>query len=327
MPTIHHSQIKKAEKMGLMLRQYDQRGYQYVEAFWPQRNVSAFGTSAVEALAQGEAMQKLLTSLGEGVRLHYNLNPRLVSLRLDDVYKADGEDQTPHGWQQENHANAIVWATIAASDPEPVDDEPGYGGDEDGEGHSEDEPKDDVPDLLLDRPAQINGVPTDGAVAYKQGVMTPDCPYDEGTDDFERWCQEWDTAADAATEEEEAEKTSGSVVAGKYRAKYAEQGHPTHCGDWLAETLNNLCANKEGTDLVLFEAICALNGVDTSKYNRTSLGWQGRIRMTGRNLLAKRVYQAGGVLKVLETLNGGEPYKAPADWMAAQRFKMPKADQ
>lgn len=179
---------------------------------------------------------------------------------------------------------------------------------------------------------RIGAVPIDGAIAYAEGISAADCPYFSETDDdeeyanFERWNEEWDAAADAHEAEEEGGSKGGSVVSEKYRARYAEMGHPTHCGDWLAELLNNLCLTKKDTDLDRFEAICAANGVDTSKYKRDGVGWQGRIRMTGRNLLAKRVYLAGGVIKT--PVEGAEAeYRAPAEWMATQRFKMPKADQ
>lgn len=127
--------------------------------------------------------------------------------------------------------------------------------------------------------------------------------------------------------EEEAEKGGGSVVKEHYRVKYKEMGHANHCGDWLAELLVNLCTNKEGINIDLFVAIVEHNGVDLSKYKRDGHGWQGRLRMTGRNLLAKRVYLNGGILNMPEHINGGEPYRAPQEWMAAQRFKMPKAEQ
>ena len=118
--------------------------------------------------------------------------------------------------------------------------------------------------------------------------------------------------------------TGGSVVKSEYRARYAERGHPAHCGDWLAETLNGLILGKTHTDLEKFEELCALNGVDTSKYKREGTGWQGRIRMTGRNLLAKRVFEADGVLLLPPSVRpepGVEQLQAPADWMAAQRYK------
>lgn len=99
-------------------------------------------------------------------------------------------------------------------------------------------------------------------------------------------------------DEEEGPK---SVVPSKYRQKYAEQGHARHCGDALARALNDRCLDEKGKfQLASFEAICKLNGVDLSKYNRTNKGWAGRLRMTGRNLLAKVVYEAEGVLKTPE---------------------------
>jgi hypothetical protein len=67
-----------------------------------------------------------------------------------------------------------------------------------------------------------------------------------------------------------------------------------------------------------FEAIMAANGVDLSKYNRTTNGWQGRLRMTGRNILAGRVFAAGGV--VLTPIEGAEAqYTLSSDWMASRR--------
>jgi hypothetical protein len=167
-----------------------------------------------------------------------------------------------------------------------------------------------------------------GAVAFAEGTPAGDCPYsseepdddsddDTSYEDFIRWNEEWDTAADAKSEEDESK--GGTVVAAKYRAKYAEDGHPTHCGDWLAETLNDIVLNKEGTNIELFEQIADMNGVSLAKYKRDGVGWQGRLRMTGRNLMAKKVYQNEGKLVLPETLGGFK--QAPAEWMATQRFK------
>jgi hypothetical protein len=166
------------------------------------------------------------------------------------------------------------------------------------------------------------GIPLDGGIAHAEGFTASDCPWTSETDDeeeyamFERWNQEFDDHADAAEEEE----PSGSVVKQEYRARYAEAGHPTTCGDDLAVILNNLCqTEKNGTDLSRFEAICAANGVDLSKYNRTNNGWQGRLRMTGRNMLARRVFAAGGVLKT--PVDGAEPeYRMSGEWMATRKF-------
>jgi hypothetical protein len=124
-------------------------------------------------------------------------------------------------------------------------------------------------------------------------------------------------------ETEEEERLSGSVVDERYRATYAERGNPNHCGDAMAVWFDTHCANKAGTDIELFEAICSLNGVDLSKYNRTTRGWQGRLRMTGRNMLARRVYAAGGTMVVPETMGG--TVKFDAEWMASRKFAQPKA--
>jgi hypothetical protein len=186
-------------------------------------------------------------------------------------------------------------------------------------------------------------VPANGAEAYKQKFMAADCPFDEGTDEYEAWNSDFDAAADEAegynepdkdepedepaeTEgAEEEEKVPASVVKEEYRARYAEAGHPSHCGDELAVLLNNLCLTKSGIDMARFEAICEANDVNLSKYNRTTNGWQGRLRMTGRNLLASRVFAAGGVLKT--PIEGAEPeYKMSGEWMTSRR-KVPSGEK
>lgn len=172
---------------------------------------------------------------------------------------------------------------------------------------------------------RINGIPTDGAIAYKEGVFAGDCPYMEEDPDFTRWNNEWDEAADAHELEVAKPKGPGSIITNRYRAKYSESGHPTHCGDELTIFLNELCANKAGTNLELFEAICELNGVRLDKYNRTSKGWQGRLRMTGRNLLAKKVKNNGGRLILPELL--GNDHQFSENWIAeAERKYKPRTE-
>ena len=174
--------------------------------------------------------------------------------------------------------------------------------------------------------ARINGIPTNGAIAYKEGVMAGECPYIEDDPDFNRWNEEWDQAADEHEEMVARPKGKGSVITNRYRANYSERGHPTHCGDELALILNELCSNKAGTNIELFEAICSVNNVYLGKYNRTTKGWQGRLRMTGRNLLAKKVVANGGRLILPEFL--GEDRYLSEDWIrqAEQKFK-PKTEQ
>jgi len=116
-----------------------------------------------------------------------------------------------------------------------------------------------------------------------------------------------------ADEEEQEARATGTVVHPKYRTRYAEAGHPDNCGDWLAETLDNYCKNKEGTDLETFTMILNANGIDMSKYKVEKPSDRGRYRMTGRNMLSRRVFVTGQLL-MPETLNGGEPHRAPQEW-------------
>lgn len=326
--TIHHSQVRKAEKLGVQLTEEGDT----VRAFWPKRALVVVGASPSDALAQVQAAIALIDGLD------YRMVPATDEPRLVYVYKDDSEAEVLVGCPMPPVAahKAIViakdavWAQVdgETSETETWDDTPGNTGGYDGPfGASGASSTVSETVKTVDR---INGIATNGAVAYSEGTPAGDCPYNSETEDdeeyahFERWNEEWDAAADAAEAEDDSK--GGSVVSEKYRAKYAELGHPTHCGDWLANLLNNLCLTKKDTDLERFETICQANGVDTSKYKRDGVGWQGRIRMTGRNLLAKQVYLAGGVIKT--PVEGADPeYRAPADWMAAQRFKMPKSEQ
>jgi hypothetical protein len=192
-----------------------------------------------------------------------------------------------------------------------------------------------------------NNVPLNGGEAWRLKFTAADCPYSEehDQDEFDRWNEEFDEAADEAQEskneegseeagmevdkdagedggEGDVEEAEKSVVKAEYRARYAEAGHPAHCGDELAVLINNLCLAKAGFDIPRFEAICAANGVDLSKYNRTTNGWQGRLRMTGRNVLAGKVFAAGGVVKT--PVEGAEAeYKMSEEWMANRRKPHP----
>jgi hypothetical protein len=173
-------------------------------------------------------------------------------------------------------------------------------------------------------------VPEDGAEAYHQGFKAADCPFsseDEEGDEYDKFI-EWNEAWDAAADEAEPEEEGGSVVKAEYRARYAEMGHPTHCGDWLAEFLNDMCIPVESkeTDLVRFESICNANGVSLAKYNRTSNGWQGRLRMTGRNLLKAVVVRQMFIL--VPDINGHlDKFHADPEWLKAKAPKKEKNEK
>lgn len=158
------------------------------------------------------------------------------------------------------------------------------------------------------------------AAAYKKAVeLWQDSRSDLDIEDEEEDNEVQEEIEAEAREADEEERVGGSVVSTTYRAKYAEAGHPNTCGDWLANILNDYCLNKEGFSIEQFEPICAMNGVDLSKYNRETRGWQGRLRMTGRNLLGRRI-----ALKGVLVLPDKE-VKVDAEWLAAQKYQKPKA--
>ena len=130
--------------------------------------------------------------------------------------------------------------------------------------------------------------------------------------------------------EEEDHAPSGSVVADSYKKAYAEAGHPTHCGDWLAQfwftnkPTKSVVDGGKTTVLDVDEAdrLFLQNGVDSSigKWGATfhgnkapKNGWEGRFAMSGLNILRKRVADAGQLLWNHEVI---EP---PADWIEANK--------
>lgn len=334
---IHHSQVKKAEKMGCTIN--DDEGDGVVVAFWPKRALKITGVSGSDTLAQMQAAQVIVDN---GYRIEPNMHsPRLVYVENSDGQLLDGGiATTPVAAHKAIFISKDAKFTLPPAESEDLSGTAFDGVTDEDLGETlvptpEGEP---APEPTAPKPApqQVErsaaGVALNGAIAYKEGTPSGDCPFtsedEEDEEEYARfiaWNDEWDAAADAAEEEEP--KEGGSVVGSVYRTRYAEAGHPTHCGDWLALTLNNICGGKAQTDLELFENICSLNNVDTKKYRREGVGWQGRIRMTGRNLLAKQIFLQEGKLLVPPFVESEGFYKAPSDWMATQRFKMPKAQQ
>lgn len=319
---IHHAQIKSAESMGYTL---EEKG-DLVRAFMPSTAQQVFGVSAKDAMNQMIAFQNILKRDDQLRFRHIEGLP----LTHGYLYNADKEVHTTQtGTPVELYRSYgdLEWTPFGADGDETdmEDDMPETGAVVDTAENIEDtfDEKPVVTDKTPPVKRSEKGVALDGAIAYREGVTAADCPFDSETDDeeeyqrFVQWNEDWDAAADAASDEEEGK--TGSVVKSKYRTKYKEEGHPNHCGDELAEILNNYCLGDKATDLETFENICALNGVDTSKYNRTSPGWQGRIRMTGRNLLAKKVWAAGGVI-VCPSVDGTIEHRLSSQWMSAQRF-------
>lgn len=126
-------------------------------------------------------------------------------------------------------------------------------------------------------------------------------------------------------EPDEEEREVHSVVGAKYKARYAERAATMRkpkdvpvkalkrsTNDWLAIELAKRTLDKKAhLSVPAFEAILDANGVKHSHWNRTTPGWQGRLRMTGRLALA-RVVAENGELKLPEA----EAIPAPKSWVA-----------
>lgn len=117
-----------------------------------------------------------------------------------------------------------------------------------------------------------------------------------------------------------------SVVNTTYKLKYAtravegrkpkavsKKAAARGCGDWLHFTLATLTLDPKTNKLNVdaFAAILDANGIDYSKWNRTSKGWQGRFRMTGRLALQRVVAEADGELELAD----GSSLVAPRTWV------------
>lgn len=278
---IHHTKAKQAMQMGCHI---SVSGNKY-RIFWPQRAVELFATSVNSALEEMRAVQNII---------QFNPDFRIVTNHKDDMVTLFNHNTMLTGCPT---LPSDIWATLEAREERWV---------------SMDEPVEDKIDELT----HIGGVHINGAIAFKDGVPAGDCPYPEESEEFARWNKEWDDAADLS----ESPPAKGSVVTSRYRANYSELGHPTHCGDELAVLLNNLCLNKAGINIQLFEEICEANGIKLARYDRTTRGWQGRLRMTGRNLLTKHLKNNGGVL-LMPPGWYPESYKLSEDWVASIEHK------
>jgi hypothetical protein len=133
--------------------------------------------------------------------------------------------------------------------------------------------------------------------------------YGIGTGNLD-WIAAQPIEAIVAIGEEEPERKSGGIVKGKYKARYAARGNPRGCNDWLQNTLAPLTLNEFGKLRVAeFEAILDANGVKHAHWNRTTNGWQGRLRMSGGIALRTKVAEQYGLM-----LPDGELIEAPVEF-------------
>lgn len=134
------------------------------------------------------------------------------------------------------------------------------------------------------------------------------------------------TTLDLEPEAEASIALPKSVVQSGYKAKYAAreaamQRRPKgvarkalarSTGDWLAiELAKRVLDDKAKIDVPRLEALLDANGVKHSHYNRTTKGWQGRLRMSGGLALRTIVANEEALL-----LPGGERLEAPKSWCA-----------
>lgn len=123
-----------------------------------------------------------------------------------------------------------------------------------------------------------------------------------------------------------SEERRNSVVQAQYKRKYAaraasldelpisKKAAKRSCCDWLAFELGKRVLDEDNKLIVEeLEAIFDANGVKHRGWNRTTNGWQGRLRMSGSMALRRIVAEANGELK----LPDGEALQAPAAWVAA----------
>lgn len=118
----------------------------------------------------------------------------------------------------------------------------------------------------------------------------------------------------------------GSVVSQTAKQRYAERAAARQrkvpgvskkalkrsSQDWLAlELAKRTLDERDHLVVEAFEHILDLNGIKHSHWNRTTPGWQGRLRMTGR-LALQRVVAEAGKLEVDE----GISIEAPKNWIA-----------
>lgn len=116
-----------------------------------------------------------------------------------------------------------------------------------------------------------------------------------------------------------------SVVKAAYKQKYAERAKAGIRGagsipkralkrsanDWLALELGKRVLDEHAKLVVpKLEAILEANGVEHAKWNRTTRGWEGRLRMTGRLALQRVVAESGELI-----IPGEGAISAPKAWV------------
>lgn len=107
--------------------------------------------------------------------------------------------------------------------------------------------------------------------------------------------------------EDEDDEGPHSVVPEGFKALYREIGiNGQDNGDFLAAAMSEFCRTTEGIDVFRVEKLLSRNGIDREPIagNR---GWEGRYRMTARNMLARRIADDGTLYVPVSLVSGEDP--------------------
>lgn len=174
-------------------------------------------------------------------------------------------------------------------------------------------------------------------IAYPAGTLPEDMTSNEiardpNLDDlFETLAEQIE---DEGVDDDDEPEITGSVVPDKYKKLYAEQGHPTNCGDWYADTIARFCRvmDEKGKEVIDIDRLCDIataNAVTPERYGKLGIetnGWQGRYRMTVGNMMRPRIAEKGFMF-VPEGcgVDADQEIAAPADFCAKHMPKAKKA--
>lgn len=165
-------------------------------------------------------------------------------------------------------------------------------------------------------------------VSYEDGQWLLSVEEGDLAADGERLQEAFEALIDAAQNagvEIESEEVVSVVVPAKYKAQYAEAGHPQHCGDWLATYIDGRFDTVEGKlDEAAFTAFLVENKVElTGKWAELPTsgqkGWEGRYRMNGCQKVRVNMARTG-ILYL-----GGEAIPVPQEDLAILWAKHPSA--
>ncbi len=132
--------------------------------------------------------------------------------------------------------------------------------------------------------------------------------------------KELESPEESDSQPPEDEKVVHSVVAPKYKNKYIENANSIGVKhkaakrsnwDWLAQEIAAVSLDdKHNLNVPAFLALLDANQVDHSRWTNRNKGWEGRLRMTGRVALQRKVVEHS-----LLTFADGTTAEPPKAWL------------